>query len=252
MSAALLEVRHLDKRFGGLHVTRDVSLSVHQAEIHALIGPNGAGKTTLVNQLCGEIVPDSGAVIFDGIDVTGLPVSARSGLGLARTFQIASVFSNFTVIENVVFSVRAKNGEALRFWSRREVDQRYREHAIQVLRDVGLELRADERAANLSYGELRQLEIATALASSPRLLFLDEPMAGMGTDDSSRLLKFLSSIKGRFPMLLIEHDMPTVFSLADRITVLVEGRVAITGSPDEVRLDPTVRKAYLGNKSQPQ
>lgn len=249
MSAATLEVRQLNKRFGGLHVTRDVSLSVRDTEIHALIGPNGAGKTTLLNQLCGEIAPDSGVVIFDGIDVTKMSVSARSGLGLARTFQIASVFSDFTVSENVVFSLRAKNGEALRFWHRNEVDQAFCKQAIQVLRHVGLESRADERAANLSYGEMRQLEIATALASSPRLLFLDEPMAGMGADDSSRLLKFLSSIKGRFPMLLIEHDMPTVFSLADRITVLVEGRVAITGSPDEVRLDPTVRKAYLGSKS---
>lgn len=249
MTEALLDVRRLDKRFGGLHVTRDVTLAVRGAEIHALIGPNGAGKTTLVNQLCGEIAPDSGAIIFDGIDVTRMAVAARSELGLARTFQIASVFSDFTVIENIVFSLRAQNKEALRFWSLKVADQIYRERALAVLRDVGLEPRAEERAANLSYGEMRQLEIATALASGPRLLFLDEPMAGMGTDDSARLLKFLSSIKGRFPMLLIEHDMPTVFSLADRITVLVEGRIAITGSPDEVRLDPTVRKAYLGSKS---
>jgi len=247
LRTALLETRGLVKRFGGLVATDTVSIDVRPGEIHALIGPNGAGKTTLVSQLTGNLAPDAGTIHFAGRDVTRLPTHARVRLGLARSFQITSVLREFTALENVALAVQAHAGHSFRFLGDVRRDDSLRAPARRGLEEVGLGARADTLASALSHGEQRELEIAMALAGDPKLLLLDEPMAGMGVEESQRMIGFLQALKGRRAMLLIEHDMDAVFQLADRITVLVYGRVIASGTPGEIRANAEVRQAYLGD-----
>ena len=248
MSPPLLSTDSLVKRFGGLAATDGLSLSVAEGELHALIGPNGAGKTTLIGQLSGELTPDSGSILFDGRDVTRLPVHKRARRGLARSFQITSIFPSFTALDNVSLAVQAHAGHSFRFWRDAARDRRLTDPARAVLERVGLGARADTRADALAHGEKRQLELAMALATGPRLLLLDEPMAGMGPEDSARMVELLQELKGGVTILLVEHDMDAVFALADRITVLVRGKDLASGTPAEIRNDPAVREAYLGDE----
>jgi branched-chain amino acid transport system ATP-binding protein len=249
VARALLEIEGLTKRFGGVVAADGISLAILPGELHAIIGPNGAGKSTLIAQLSGEIVPDSGHIRFDGLDITALPVYRRSQLGLARSFQVTTLFSDFTAIDNVALSVQAHAGHSFRFWrdARRETD--LRNPGRTALVRVGLGDRAGTLVADLSHGERRQLEIAMALAARPRMLLLDEPMAGMGLDESARLVDILRSLKGDITVMLIEHDIDAVFALADRISVLVYGRIVASGDPSAIRADVTVREAYLGEGS---
>ncbi len=244
--AALLCADGLVKRFGAVTAADGLSLTVRSREIHALIGPNGAGKTTAIAQLCGEMAPDAGTVRFAGRDVTRLGADARARLGLARSFQITSVFPRFTAADNVAMAVQAHDGHSFRFWRPARGDPVLREPARLFLNMVGLEGRHHLPASHLAHGEQRQLEIAMALATDPRLLLLDEPMAGMGPDESARLIALLTKLKRRVAILLVEHDMDAVFALADRVTVLVAGRVIASGAPAAIRADAGVREAYLG------
>jgi len=248
MTAPLLSTDRLVKRYGGLVATDTVSIEVMPGEIHALIGPNGAGKTTLVGQLTGNVTPDSGTIRFAGQDVTRLKTHARVRLGLARSFQITSVLREFTALENVALAVQAHAGHSFRFLRDARSDESLRGPARARLDEVGLGSRAGTLASALSHGEQRQLEISMALAGDPKLLLLDEPMAGMGVEESQRMIGFLRGLKGRRAMLLIEHDMDAVFQLADRITVLVYGRAIASGTPAEIRADAAVRQAYLGDE----
>ena len=250
MADALLKIEGLTKRFGGVVASDNIALEVYRDELHAVIGPNGAGKTTLIGQLTGEILPNAGRIFFNGTDITGMPVHARSALGLARSFQITSLFLDFTALDNVALAVQAHAGHSFRFWRNARRDERLREPALVSLARVGLRERADVIVRNLSHGEQRQLEIAMALATKPRLLLLDEPMAGMGPEESARMVETLRELKRELPILLIEHDMEAVFALADRITVLVYGRVIATGIPEVIRANAEVRSAYLGEEEE--
>jgi branched-chain amino acid transport system ATP-binding protein len=245
-TSALLEVRGLTKVFGGVIATNRVDLDVRPGETHAVIGPNGAGKTTLIAQLGGDLPPDAGTIRFGGRDITGLAAPARSRLGLARSFQITSIFRDLSALDNVALAVQAHAGHSFRFWRPARTERALREPAHAMLATVGLGERADVPAATLAHGEQRQLEIAMALATGPRLLLLDEPMAGMGADESQRMIRFLASVKQRHTILLVEHDMDAVFALADRISVMVYGRLIATGTPDDIRVNAEVRQAYLG------
>ncbi len=247
---ALLEIHGLTKRFGGVVASDGISLAVRSGELHALIGPNGAGKTTLIGQLTGEIAPDGGRIRFETRDVTALPVYRRSQIGLARSFQIASLFSDFRTLDNVALAVQAHCGHSFRFWRDARGEPQLREPARAALLRVGLAQRADVPVADLSHGERRQLEIAMALATRPRMLLLDEPMAGMGPEESARLVETLRSLKGAITILLVEHDMDAVFALADRISVLVYGRIIASGDPAAIRADAAVRDAYLGDQDE--
>ncbi|MGE0659075.1 MAG: ABC transporter ATP-binding protein [Reyranellaceae bacterium] len=249
MADPVLRTESLRKAFGGLVATDALSLDIARNEIHAVIGPNGAGKTTLVAQLSGALKPDSGRILFDGADITALPVHARTRLGLARSFQITSVLASFSALDNVALSVQAHQGHSFRFWAPARAQAALRDPAMAVLEQVGLAGRADMAAGALSHGEQRQLEIAMALAGEPTLLLLDEPMAGMGAEESARMTEFLRGLRGRRTILLVEHDMNAVFALADRITVLVYGRAIASGSPDEIRANVEVRQAYLGDEA---
>jgi branched-chain amino acid transport system ATP-binding protein len=244
---ALLQIEGLSKRFQGIVASDGIALEVRQGELHALIGPNGAGKTTLIGQLTGEVAPDSGSIRFADRDITALPTHRRSALGLARTFQITSVFPDFTALDNVALAVQAHAGHSFRFWRNARRDPALREPARTALEGVGLAARADVVASKLSHGEHRQLEIAMALAVEPRMLLLDEPLAGMGTEESGRMVKTLLELKRRLTILLVEHDMAAVFALADRITVLVNGRVIASGPPEAIRANAEVRSSYLGD-----
>ena len=246
MAEALLAARGLVKRFGGLTATDGVDLEARPGEVHALIGPNGAGKTTLIAQLTGELRCDAGRVLFVGQDITTLPAYRRARLGLARSFQITSIFPDLAVIDNAALAVQIHSGHSFRFWRSARHDPRLQEPALALLERVGLAERAAALAADLSHGEHRQLEIALALAGAPKLLLLDEPMAGMGPEESQRMVALLRALKGRVSILLVEHDMDAVFALADRISVLVYGRIIASGAPAEIRADATVREAYLG------
>ncbi|WP_417667215.1 ABC transporter ATP-binding protein [Roseibium sp.] len=248
MTAPILELKNLNKAYGALVVTKDVSLDVRPGEIHGVIGPNGAGKTTLIGQISGATASDSGFVIFGGTDVTGWPVAARAHAGLGRTFQITAILPEFSVLENVALGVQAHEGHSFRFFGNAARERRLNDKAIAILSDVGLESRAELRAGSLSHGEKRMLELALALAVAPKLLLLDEPMAGTGPDETARLIEILQGLKQRCPMLLVEHDMDAVFQLADRISVLVYGEIVASGTPDEIRSDPKVREAYLGEE----
>ncbi len=249
MAEPILATENLIKRFGGLVATDNLSLGVMQGEIHALIGPNGAGKSTAVAQLAGQIRPTAGRILFEGHDISKFGMPARAKLGIARSFQITSVLKEFTTLDNVAMAVQAHQGHSFRFWSNARRDRSLRDPARRVLDDLGLGGRADVATAELSHGEQRQLEIAMALAGDPRVLLLDEPMAGMGPEESSRMVEFLKRLKGTRTMLLVEHDMDAVFALADRITVLVYGRAIATGTPEEIRANAAVRDAYLGDET---
>lgn len=247
MTAPLLEVLDLRKGFGGVVATDGVSLAVEPGEVHAVIGPNGAGKTTLIAQLSGELAPDGGRIRLDGRDITRLPAHRRAHLGLARSFQITSVMPDMRIIDNVLLAVMARGGHAFRFGRPARRDRALLAPAEAALERVGLADAAGERAGSVGHGEHRQLEIAMALAAEPRILLLDEPMAGMGAEESRRMVGLLESLKSDRTMVLVEHDMDVVFALADRISVLVQGRVAATGGPEEIRSDEAVRRAYLGD-----
>ncbi len=247
MTEALLEIEALTKRFGGIVASDAISLALPAGELHAIIGPNGAGKTTLIGELTGEIAPDAGRIRFGGRDITALPVYRRSQIGLARSFQIASLFLDFSALDNVALAVQAHAGHSFRFWHDARREPALREPARASLARVGLGGRADVPVADLSHGERRQLEIGMALATRPRLLLLDEPMAGMGAEESASLVDTLRQLKGSVTILLIEHDMDAVFALADRISVLVYGRVIASGDSTAIRANPAVRQAYLGD-----
>jgi len=244
----LLKVEGLTKRFGGVVASDNVALDVVPGELQAIIGPNGAGKTTLIGQLTGEIVPNAGRIVFDGQDITALPVYDRSLLGLARSFQITSLFPNFTALQNVALAVQAHAGHSFHFWRNARAEQELREPARAALERVGIGHRADAMVASMSHGEHRQIELAMALATGPRMLLLDEPMAGLGPDESARMVKTLRELKRELTILLVEHDMEAVFALADRITVLVYGRVIASGDPASIRANAEVRQAYLGEQ----
>ena len=246
MSEPLLKVVQLRKSFGGVVATDSLDFDVMPGEIHAVIGPNGAGKTTFVAQIAGMLKSDSGTITFDGKDIAGKNAPERSHMGLARSFQITSVFRDFTALENVSLSIQAHAGHSFRFWKRASTDRDLTDPAQKILDDVGLGDKALTLAGNLAHGQQRQLEIAMALATSPKMLLLDEPTAGMGTEESETMRAFLNEMKGKYSMLLIEHDMDTVFSVADRVTVLVYGRGIATGTPEEIRNNAEVRAAYLG------
>jgi branched-chain amino acid transport system ATP-binding protein len=242
----MLEIADLTKNFGALRATDGVSLKIEDGETHAIIGPNGAGKTTLIGRLAGNIRPDAGTIRFAGEDVTALPAPRRARRGLARSFQITSVYRDFTALQNVALAVQARSGHSFRFWRPAHGDETLLQPARRILEEVGLEKRMNAVAANLSHGEQRQLEVAMALATRPRLLLLDEPMAGMGAEESQRMIALLSTLKRKQTIILVEHDMDAVFRLADRISVLVYGRVIATDVPERIKLNAEVRKAYLG------
>ena len=251
MTEPLLVVENLAKRFEGIIATDDLTLNVAAGELHAVIGPNGAGKTTLIAQLSGQLRADSGRIHFDGKDITTLPMDRRSRLGLARTFQVTSLFLDLSVLDNVALAVQAHAGHSFHFWRDARAEPELREPARAALARVGLAARADLAASLLSHGEHRQLELAMALAGKPRMLLLDEPMAGLGPEESAHMVATLRGLKRELTILLVEHDMDAVFALADRITVLVYGRVIASGSPDAIRANAQVRNAYLGEAEAP-
>ena len=247
MSLTILNISNLSKTFGGVVATDHLNLEIKQGELHAIIGPNGAGKTTLIAQLSGETLPDSGEIIFREENITALPPFKRSRLGIARSFQITSLMLEMDVIDNITLATLAQDNHSYKFWKPARDDIDLQKSALNALKEIGLEERAFEKVGNLSHGEHRQLEIAMALATQPHLLLLDEPMAGMGTEEGRKILKILQKLKKRKTILLIEHDMDVVFALADRITVLVYGRVIASGSPQSIKEDEKVREAYLGS-----
>ena len=246
---AALQTAGLVKRYGALLVTDDVSLDVRAGELHAVIGPNGAGKTTLINQLSGELRADQGRIMFDGTDVGALPVHHRARSGLLRSYQITSIFEEFTVLENAVLAALAARRHAWRFWKPMLADAESRRAADAAIAAAGLAAQADVPAGELAYGQRRQLELAMTLAAQPKFLLLDEPMAGMSVQESAAVIELLRGLKRRYTILLVEHDMDAVFSLADRITVLVYGRVMVTGTPQQIREHPEVRAVYLGEEA---
>ena len=246
MTTPMLELRGVCKRFGGLKATDDVSLSVPSGALHALIGPNGAGKTTLINQVAGELCHDAGAILLDGVEIGALPPWERVKRGLARTFQITQLLPDETALDNVALAVQARQGHSFRFFADARKNPDARAQALQLLQDVGLSANASVRVADLAQGERKQLELAVALATRPALLLLDEPMAGLSPAESQEMVALLHKLKGRLTIVLIEHDMDAVFALADCISVLVYGQVVATGSSDEIRTNPAVRNAYLG------
>ena len=247
MSDPVLRLEQIDKSFGALKVTDQLSLEVLSGETHAIIGPNGAGKTTLIHQISGALFPDAGRIHFDGHDVSNLPMSARARLGLARSFQITHILPRFTALENVALAVQARSGSSFRFWQPAASEEALNAAAMEALGTLGVAGQAHRRAGTLSHGEKRRLEIAVALAQAPKLLLLDEPMAGAGATETRTLVETLRRLKQRYTIVLVEHDMHAVFALADRISVLVEGRIIASGTPDAVRNDPAVRAAYLGD-----
>jgi len=243
----ILEVRGLVKRFGGLLATDSLDLTIEAGELHALIGPNGAGKTTLIGEIAGELAPDAGTIRFDGHDVTGHAVHQRALAGLARSYQITQVVPDFTALENVMLAVQAHAGHSFRFWRPTRTFASLKTPALDALTQVGLAGRAATLAGEMAHGQHRQLELAMALAAHPKLLLLDEPLAGMSQQENDEMIELLTGLKGRYSMLLVEHDMDAVFALADRITVLVYGRAIACGSPEAIRASEEVRAAYLGD-----
>ena len=248
MSAPILVTQRLSKRFGGLVATDSLDFDVLPGELHAVIGPNGAGKTTLIKQLIGELHPDSGRIVFDSIDITMFPSHRRALMGMSSSCQITSVFPDLTALENVAIAEQAHHGHSFGFWRPASREEILNAPARRALQEVGFSERPDRPAAELAYGERRQIEIAMALVSRPKLLLLDEPMAGMGRRESETMVNLLASLKGRYAIVLIEHDMDAVFALADRITVLVYGRQVASGTPQDIAASVEVRKAYLGDR----
>jgi branched-chain amino acid transport system ATP-binding protein len=247
----MLQIRQLTKRYGGLLATDQLSLSLPAGELHAIIGPNGAGKTTLIAQLSGEVVPDSGAIEFDGQDITALLPAQRALRGLARSYQITSVFPEFSVLENVTLAMQAHRGHSFGFWTPMLAQPALVGPAVRAIAQAGLSQRCTSKVSELAHGERRQLELAMVLVAEPKLLLLDEPMAGMSHQESGNVVRTLQGLKGRYTMLLVEHDMDAVFALADRISVMVYGRIIATGTPDDIRNNEEVKIAYLGEEALP-
>ena len=248
MAESLLRVEKLVRRFGGIIATDHVTLEVPQGELHAIIGPNGAGKTTLISQLTGHLMPHSGSIYLAGRDISRLPAYRRSALGLARSFQITCLLSDFTAADNVALAAQAREGHSFRFLADARKERGLREAAMAALMRVGLRDRANVLVSRLSHGEQRELELAVALATKPQLLLLDEPMAGLGVTESARMVKLLQELRKEVTIVLVEHDMEAVFALADRISVLVYGRVIASGTPDAIRQNDEVKRAYLGDQ----
>ena len=248
MTEPLLRVDNLVRTFGGITATDNLSLQAAKGELHAIIGPNGAGKTTLITQLTGQLQPNSGSIHFGGRDITRLPAYKRSALGLARSFQITSLLRDFTAADNVALAAQAHDGHSFYFWGNARKEKPLREAARAALARVGLEPRADVIVSRLSHGEQRQLELAVALATKPQLLLLDEPMAGLGVSESARMVELLKELRREVTIILVEHDMEAVFALADRITVLVYGRVIACDVPGAIRVNEEVKRAYLGEQ----
>lgn len=251
MAEALLETRQIRKRYGGIVASDGIDLTVRQGSLHAIIGPNGAGKTTLIAQLAGQVRCDSGTIVFDGRAVERLPAYQRARAGFARSFQITNIILELTVLDNLALAVQAREPHSFRFWRDASRDPSLREPARKVLNTIGLDARADVPAGQLSHGEKRALEIGIALATAPKLLLLDEPLAGTGPEEATRVVKLLAAIKGHVTILLIEHDMDAVFALADVISVLVSGRIIASGLPADIRAHAEVRRAYLGDEGAP-
>ena len=247
----MLQIRQLTKRYGGLLATDQLSLSLPAGELHAIIGPNGAGKTTLIGQLSGEIAPDSGDIEFDGHDITALLPAQRALRGLARSYQITSVFPEFSVLENVTLAMQAHRGHSFGFWTPMLAQPALVEPAMRAIAQAGLSQRCTSKVSELAHGERRQLELAMVLVAEPKLLLLDEPMAGMSHQESGNVVRTLQGLKGRYTMLLVEHDMDAVFALADRISVMVYGRIIASGTPDDIRNNEEVKIAYLGEEALP-
>ena len=247
----MLQIRQLTKRYGGLLATDQLSLSLAAGELHAIIGPNGAGKTTLIAQLSGEVAPDSGAIEFDGHDITALLPAQRALRGLARSYQITSVFPEFSVLENVTLAMQAHRGHSFGFWTPMLSQTALVEPAVRAIAQAGLSQRCTSKVSELAHGERRQLELAMVLVAEPKLLLLDEPMAGMSHQESGNVVRTLQGLKGRYTMLLVEHDMDAVFALADRISVMVYGRIIASGTPDDIRNNEEVKIAYLGEEALP-
>ena len=247
----MLQIRQLTKRYGGLLATDQLSLSLAAGELHAIIGPNGAGKTTLIAQLSGEVAPDSGAIEFDGHDITALLPAQRALRGLARSYQITSVFPEFSVLENVTLAMQAHRGHSFGFWTPMLAQPALVEPAMRAIAQAGLSQRCSSKVSELAHGERRQLELAMVLVAEPKLLLLDEPMAGMSHQESGNVVRTLQGLKGRYTMLLVEHDMDAVFALADRISVMVYGRIIASGTPDAIRNNEEVKIAYLGEEALP-
>ncbi len=242
----MLKIKNLVKSFGGIIATDELSLSIESGEFHALIGPNGAGKTSLIEQITGEIKQDSGKIFFDGKEISDLPIHSRSVHGLARSFQITNIFKDMTTLDNVALAVQSRSGHSFCFWKNAIIDPKLREPALTFLKQVKLETRSDIISGQLSHGEHRQLEIAMALATNPKILLLDEPMAGMGPQESKAMVHILKKLKKRITILLVEHDMEVVFALADKITVLVNGKAIASDYPEAIRNNPDVQSTYLG------
>ncbi|MES2414230.1 MAG: ABC transporter ATP-binding protein [Pseudomonadota bacterium] len=248
MSTPTLRIRQLVKRFGGILATDHVSLDIEANSIHALIGPNGAGKTTLVHQLAGTLMPDGGSIEFLGKNIARMPMHERVAQGIARSYQLTNIFSGYTVLHNVLLSVQARSGSSFRFFGSPFNEEELVSEATRIIAMVGLQGREQHLAKSLSYGEQRRIEIALALATRPRLLLLDEPLAGMGTADAEEIVHLIDGLKAQTTIVLIEHDMNAVFRLADKISVLVYGKVIATDAPAAIRASPAVRKAYLGDE----
>jgi branched-chain amino acid transport system ATP-binding protein len=245
---ALLSVENLVKRFRGIRASDGIHFDLRPGEIHAVIGPNGAGKTTFINQLAGELAPDSGRILLDGRDITKEPVHRRAALGLARSYQISAVFDELSVLDNVMLAAQAQQGHSFRFFNDAARDENVAAPAREAIRIVGLQDAMHRRVADLAHGVKRQLELAMVIATKPRLMLLDEPMAGTGPAESREIVALLQRLRGTAAIVLIEHDLEAVFSLADRISVMVYGKVIATGNCDEIRADAAVREAYIGDE----
>lgn len=245
---SVLQLKSLVKRYGGLIATNNLSLDVLPGEIHAIIGPNGAGKTTLIHQISGAIAPNEGQIIFNGQDVTTTSMHERVKLGLARSYQITNIFQSYTVIDNLSLAIQARSGSSMRFWRKAIDEQALFEQARQLASDIGLAEVVNSKACELAHGEQRQLELGLTLATQPKLLLLDEPMAGTGHEESGKMLELIAALRGKAAVILIEHDMDAVFKLADRISALVAGSIIATGTAEQIRQNPEVKKAYLGDE----
>lgn len=247
MSDVILRTEKLCKYYAGLRANHEIDLELKEGEIHALIGPNGAGKTTTVAQLSGELQPTSGRIFLQDTEISKLSTHQRALVGVARSFQVNSVFDEMTVLDNFGLAVQAHRGHSYRFWSPIRKHRSINQAALQLARQFGLDQALDTIAGTLAHGEKRQLEVGLTLAGNPRVLLLDEPMAGIGSGGSKQLTELLDELRGRFSILLVEHDMDAVFALADRVSVLVYGEIIATGSVDEIRSDQRVQQAYLGD-----
>ncbi|MFZ6680760.1 ABC transporter ATP-binding protein [Undibacterium sp. Tian12W] len=246
---SVLQLKGLVKRYGGLVATNNLSLDVLPGEIHAIIGPNGAGKTTLIHQISGAIAPNQGQIFFNGVDITAISMHERVKLGLARSYQITNIFQSYTAIDNLSLAIQARSDSSMRFWRKAIDDQALFEQARQLASDIGLAEHCNSKACELAHGEQRQLELGLTLATKPKLLLLDEPMAGTGHEESGKMLELIAALRGKAAVILIEHDMDAVFKLADRISVLVAGAIIATGTAEQIRQNPEVKKAYLGDEA---